>query len=221
MRDGRRVILGQDHAQAVGQRQDLILQLWRLYGGTERDDENGHRQGEETNPDPLHLPDYPRSTTEQPEASGHPGCGAKLQWIGINPPFDTGKQFDRPAAAFEPEPAFGPVACLATPAGAPVHAEVADAARSQHADPGPQQTVRAKVGIELPRVIDERLLDRPAQVGAGVKVGAVDQKGPTDAAADHVPVNRLVLVTVAKMSGLVMKDGCRLELTEPGRQRTL
>src|SRR4026209_1242300 len=85
--------------------------------------------------------DYPRSTTEEPEARRHPGRGAELKRVRIDPALRSHEQFDRSPASAEPAPASGANPVRAISIDSAIHPQVPEAAGGEDTHPRLEQPI--------------------------------------------------------------------------------
>ena len=97
------------------------------------------------------------------------------------------------------------VACLIATIAAAVDPEVPKIEGGQETYLRMHLHVAAHAGIELPRVVDRRLHEDTAHIPASVEGHFAIRELPPHAAPEHVPVDRLLLGPVRKVTRLVIQ----------------
>ena len=236
MHDRRRMILGQDHAQPVRQRSDLVLEFWRMDGGMQRHDEGASRRGEQdeqTNQadhismiwgrTPFRLMKWHPSVsaTHEPEPCAVPAHCRVLKRVRVDAPFSGHNQFDGAPLPFEPQTGF--------PAGTALHASIpgavdpdqARAACRDRADMRMQRHTYGDSAVCLPAVVDARFQQHAEQVALRANLHRPVACIVCDARPEHVPIDRAQFETVAEMARRVMKQRGNLDAVRAQRGREI
>src|SRR6185503_10432908 len=141
-----------------------------------------------------------RLPARNPEAGREPVDGGKLQLVGVDPPFGGQEQLHGGAASFEPHTSLAAEPELRAAASRAVDAEHTQAAHRHGRDAWTDADSSVRIRVQLPSIVDERSFDDTSDVCASLKLDSSARRAPANTAADHVPVHREALRTIAEVA---------------------